>query len=130
MRRRRPREPRIFFPWEGKGGLVRRLGLARVRPVLFVLLVMGVVVWIGVRERNRSGVRQTRATLLDARRAVDAYMAEHDGGCPPDLGAVVRFFGVSRNVKAAASQILARGIQKAAIAPSHARPRHARARTP
>jgi general secretion pathway protein G len=91
MRRRRPREPRIFFPWEGKGGLVRRLGLARVRPVLFVLLVMGVVVWIGVRERDRSGVRQTRATLLDARRAMDAYMAEHDGGCPPDLGAIVRF---------------------------------------
>jgi general secretion pathway protein G len=91
MRRRRLREPRIFFPWEGRGGLVRRLGLGRVRPVLLGLAVVGVVVWVGVRERNRSGVRQTRATLLDARRAVDAYMAEHDGGCPPDLGATVRF---------------------------------------
>ncbi|MBI3202485.1 MAG: type II secretion system protein GspG [Polyangiaceae bacterium] len=90
MRRRRLREPRIFFPWEGKGGLVRRLGLGRVRPVLFGLAVVGVVAWVGVRERNRSGLRQTRATVLDARRAVDAYIAEHDGGCPPDLGAVAR----------------------------------------
>lgn len=91
MRRRRPADQRIFFPWEGRGGLVRRLGLGRVRPVLLALALVGLVVWVGVRERTRAGVRQTRATLLDARRAVDAYMAERDGGCPPDLGAVVQY---------------------------------------
>lgn len=69
---------------------MRRLGLARARPVLLGLLVVGVVVWVGVRERTRAGIRQTRATLLDARSAVDSYMAEHDGGCPADLSAVAK----------------------------------------
>lgn len=88
MRTRRWREQRIFFPWEGRGGIVRRLGLGRVRPILLGLAVIGLVVWVGMRERTRSGVRQTRAALLDARGRVDSYMAEHDGGCPPDLSAV------------------------------------------
>jgi general secretion pathway protein G len=59
--------------------------------VAFALAVLGLIAWVAVRERTRSGVRQTRATLLDARRAVDAYMAENDGGCPQDLGAVVQY---------------------------------------
>ncbi|MBK7580921.1 MAG: type II secretion system protein GspG [Myxococcales bacterium] len=90
MRRRRSKDQRIFFPWEGRGGIVRRLGLGRVRPVLFALSVIGVVVWVGLRERTRAGVRQTRATLNDARAVVDSYMADHDGGCPAELGAVVQ----------------------------------------
>jgi len=44
---------------------------------------------VGVRERRTAGVRQTRATLANTRRAVDAYMADHDGGCPSDLTAVM-----------------------------------------
>jgi general secretion pathway protein G len=48
-------------------------------------------VLIGVRERRRAGIRQTRATLIAARHAVDAYMARSDGGCPAELGAVTEF---------------------------------------
>jgi general secretion pathway protein G len=62
--------------------------LSRARPLLLVVAVIGVVIVIGIRERRRAGVRQTRATLLDARAAVDGYMADHDGGCPPDMVSV------------------------------------------
>ena len=34
------------------------------------------------RERHRAGTRQTRAILQETELAVEAYMAEHDGGCP------------------------------------------------
>lgn len=91
MRRRRSAEQRIFFPWEARGGAWRRLRLGRVRPLLLVAVLLGLVVMIGVRERRRAGVRQTRATLLDARAAVDGYMADHDGGCPAELDAVVSY---------------------------------------
>jgi general secretion pathway protein G len=91
MRRRRAADQRIFFPWENRGGLWRRFRLGRVRPLLVVLGIVGFVVVVAVRERRRAGVRQTRATLLDARGAVDAYMADHDGGCPETLGAVANY---------------------------------------
>lgn len=91
MRRRRAADKRIFFPWEGKGGLFRRLRLGRVRPVLVAVLALGFVVAVGVRERRRTGERQTRATLLGVRHAVDAYMADNDGGCPPELAAVADY---------------------------------------
>ena len=41
--------------------------------------------------RRRAGERQTRSTLLGVRHAVDAYIAEHDGGCPPELSAVADY---------------------------------------
>jgi general secretion pathway protein G len=91
MKLRRPTDQRIFFPWERRGGLRRRLGLGRARPVLLVLLLLGFVVWVGARERTRAGVRQTRATLLHVRKAVDAYVADHDGACPPSLAAVAPY---------------------------------------
>jgi general secretion pathway protein G len=83
--RRQLSEKRIFFPWESRGGLVRRLRLGRVRPYLLAGLVVGLLVMVAVRERRASGIRQSRARILDARRAVDAYLAEHDAGCPPTL---------------------------------------------
>ncbi len=85
MRRRRGGEKRIFFPWEGRGGLSRAVRMGRLRPFLLVAGLAGFVIVVGVRERHRAGVRQTRATLLDVRGAVDAYMASSDGGCPPNL---------------------------------------------
>ena len=91
MRRRRATEQRIFFPWEGRGGLLRRLRLGRVRLLIGIGLVLAFFMVVAIRERSRSGIRQTRATLIDTRAAVDAYMAEHDGGCPQDLGAVVTY---------------------------------------
>jgi|EndMetStandDraft_4_1072995.scaffolds.fasta_scaffold184628_2 general secretion pathway protein G len=79
----------IFFPWERRGGFRRLLGTGRVRPVLSVALLLAFVVLVGSRERRQSGVRQTRATLVSMRHAVDAYMAETDGGCPPSLDKVL-----------------------------------------
>ncbi len=86
---RRPAGGRIFFPWERRGGLLRRLGLDRVRPFLLGMLGLGFVVLIGVREHRRAGERQTRAILYVMRGAVDRWMADHEGACPGSLGAVV-----------------------------------------
>lgn len=80
-------EPKILFPWEGRGGLRRFFRLGRLRPFVLVFAVVGFVTLVGARERRASGVRQTRATLLRERRVVDVYLADHDGGCPPSLDA-------------------------------------------
>lgn len=99
VRRRLP-DRRIFFPWEGKRGPVRWLRQGPLRPVIGVLVVVGFFAWIGVGERRAAGVRQTRARLLSVYRAVDTYLADHDGECPPDLAAVAayaRFEGVPRD---------------------------------
>ncbi len=79
----------IFFPWERRGTLRRLLGTGRVRPVLTVAFALGFVLLVASRERRRSGVRQTRATLMTMRAAVDAYMAETDGSCPPSLAKAI-----------------------------------------
>jgi general secretion pathway protein G len=50
--------------------------------------VVGFILLVALRERRMAGERQTRATLFGARRAVDAYIADHDGGCPETLKAV------------------------------------------
>jgi general secretion pathway protein G len=99
MKLRRPTDQRIFFHWERGRGLRRRLGLGRARPVLLVLLLLGFVLWVGARERERAGVRQTRATLLHVRQAVDAYVADHDGECPPNLAAVAIYGNLSEPPK-------------------------------
>ncbi|HOU94742.1 MAG TPA: general secretion pathway protein GspG, partial [Polyangiaceae bacterium] len=89
--RRRLAERRIFFPWEGRRGPARWLRQGPLRVVLGVLTVGAVFGAIGAGERRQAGVRQTRARLLAAYRAVDTYLADHEGECPPDLGAVARY---------------------------------------
>jgi general secretion pathway protein G len=75
----------IDLPWERRGGLVRRLRLTRARPFVAIVLVAGLAVLLGSRERQRTGERSTRAALLIVRRAVDAYRADHEGKCPKQL---------------------------------------------
>ncbi len=75
----------ILFPWEGRTGLSRFLRAHRVRPVLVLVLALALFGSIASRERRAAGVRQSRATLLALRPAVDAYMSENGGACPPDL---------------------------------------------
>jgi len=75
----------IYLPWERRGPLTRRLGLARLRPFVFGALALSAIVLLGVRERQRTGERATRAALLVVRRAVDAYRADHEGKCPKQL---------------------------------------------
>jgi general secretion pathway protein G len=79
---RRSSERQIFFPWERRGGFLRRFRLDQARPFLVVVLSVGLVLLVGVRERRESGIRRTRATLINVRSAVDSYLADHDGGCP------------------------------------------------
>src|SRR5262245_18475909 len=83
MARRRTTDRHIFFPWEKRGGLFRRIRFDQARPFLFVATVVALVLLVGVRERQKSGVRRTHAILLNVRNTVDSYMADHDGGCPP-----------------------------------------------
>lgn len=60
----------------------RWIGFGRLRPIIvFALLLIGILA-IASRERGHAGTRQTRAILQETELAVEAYMAEHDGGCP------------------------------------------------
>lgn len=87
----------IFFPWEGGRGLYGALRAGRVRSVLGVSFVVGVFAWIGVREREESGIRETRAMLLGVRRALDAQIAENEGACPKGLEDVLAY-GTSKSI--------------------------------
>ena len=81
----RSRDRRILFPWEGRGGLRRFIELGRIRPIASGLAAAALLVLIGVSEHREAGIRRTRATLLGVRPAIEAYMADHDAGCPPTL---------------------------------------------
>jgi hypothetical protein len=81
-------EARIFFPWEHRGGYLRRLGLNRLRPFLLLGMLGLFTVLVGVRERKQSGERRTRALLTQYQRALDAHLAAHDDKCPKSLAAV------------------------------------------
>lgn len=83
MARRRPTERHIFFPWERRGGLLRRIRIDQARPVLLAGVAVAVVSLVALRERRESGVRRTRNTIVNVRPAIDSYVADHDGGCPP-----------------------------------------------
>jgi general secretion pathway protein G len=91
MQKRILSEQRIFFPWERRGGMLRRLRVRRARPFALVMVAIALVSWIAVRERRQSGIRQTRATLLDLRDATDAYLADHEGECPASVEALVDY---------------------------------------
>ena len=84
-------ERRSFFPWERRGGLFRRLGLYRLRPLLGVASVGALLVLVLLREREAAGVRRTRSILLDVREAVDAYLADHPGQCPENFAALADY---------------------------------------
>jgi general secretion pathway protein G len=85
MARRRPREQTIFFPWERGGGIFRKSGLARARPFAAGILMMLLLLLLGARERKKTGVRATRATLGVVHVAVAGYRADHERRCPPTL---------------------------------------------
>jgi len=86
---KRRRKSSIVLPWERRGGLLRRLGLSRMRPFLLSLLVVALLVLIGARDRQKTGERATRAALLVVRQGLDAYRADHEGRCPSQLDELV-----------------------------------------
>ena len=98
--RKRTSEKRIFFPWEKRGGWLRRIGLHRARPFLLFSAALALLILIGVRDRRAAGIRLTRAMILETRRAVDLYLADHQGHCPEsfdDLRNYGPFKGVPRD---------------------------------
>jgi general secretion pathway protein G len=84
---RRRRERTIFFPWERRGRIFR-FPLLRSRAFGAGLGMALLLLLFGLRERPRTGVRSTRATLLVVREGLDAYRADNEGRCPPSLGAL------------------------------------------
>lgn len=85
----RPRESKVFFPWERRRGLFGALGRARVRLVAVGIVALVLVIAIRTREEHAAGVRSTRATMNTAFSAVSAYRADHSGACPKELGELV-----------------------------------------
>ena len=81
---RRRSERTILFPWEQRSTL-RSMPWARSRPLVAALGMMALLLWLGSRGRERTGIRSTRATLLVVRDAVDAFRADHDSKCPDSL---------------------------------------------
>ena len=75
-------ERRIVFPWEARGGWLRRIGLHRLQPFLAFVAVVSLIVAISVRDRRKAGVRRTRATMLELRQALNSYLADHQDECP------------------------------------------------
>jgi general secretion pathway protein G len=86
---RRRTEPRVFFPWERKRGILGALARARVRQVLLVVAVVVAIVLLRHREEHAAAVRATRATITSATLWVDAYRADHGGACPKSFGELV-----------------------------------------
>jgi len=86
--RARKSDRRIFFPWEGRGGLRRFIELGRIRPIALGAALIAFLISVGLHEHREAGIRRTRATLLGVRPAIEAYMADHEGKCPPALTAL------------------------------------------
>ena len=92
MNTHRPRqERRIFFPWEGRGGVRRFLAMGRFWPVLLLGIVASLVSFIAARERLAAGERQTVVSLNQVRPAVERYLLEHEGTCPRELSEVLPY---------------------------------------
>jgi general secretion pathway protein G len=87
MAKRKKREQTIFFPWEKRGSLLRSRWMQS-RALFAALIMVLLLVYFGMRERARTGIRSTRATLLVVREAIDAYRADHEKKCPPSLAAL------------------------------------------
>jgi general secretion pathway protein G len=85
MHSRKPASRSIFLPWERRAGVLRRLGLSRLRPFLLAVAVLAVIAIIGARERHKTGERATRSAIAVVRRGLDAYRADHDGKCPRQI---------------------------------------------
>jgi general secretion pathway protein G len=86
---RRPPEPRVFFPWERKRGLLGVFGRRRARAIVASVIALVAVVAIYDRSEQAAAVRSTRATLTTVVGSIQAYRADHAGACPRGLSDVV-----------------------------------------
>jgi general secretion pathway protein G len=86
---RRRSEPRVFFPWEKRRGVLSVVGRTRIRLVLCGALGLGFLWILHRREEDAAAVRATRATLTTAWSAIEAYRADHSDGCPRSMREIV-----------------------------------------
>lgn len=91
FRSRSSRQQSAFFPWERRGKKARFFVLGRVGPVVLFVFLLSFVFWVGARERDASGERQTRIQLTSLRAAVQRYLADHEGRCPESLEQVLPY---------------------------------------
>jgi general secretion pathway protein G len=87
--RGRRHEPRVFFPWERRRGVLSLFRRARGRQAL--LVACGVVgFWVlSHLERRSADVRATRAEITSTINAIAAWRADHDRSCPGSLADLV-----------------------------------------
>ena len=79
--RRRP-DSRVFFPWERKRGVLGAIGRARAKLVVVAVALLLFVFFVRHREEHAAAVRDTRAKITTAERAIASYRADHGGKCP------------------------------------------------
>ena len=85
----RPREPKVFFPWEKRRGLRALIGRGRVRQVLVIAGAASTFLLLHLRERHSADVRTTRAEITIVDHAISAWRADHDRACPASLAELV-----------------------------------------
>ncbi len=81
-------DSRVFFPWERKRGVLGALGRARAQLVLVVLSAIFFVVIVHRREEHAAAVRDTRAKITTAERAIASFRADHGGKCPESFSEI------------------------------------------
>ncbi len=89
MSRRRVREQTVFLPWERRKGFLGNLGRSRLRLALQLSALLGIGLFVRSMDGYRAKVRATRATMLGVYPAIDAFLADHEEGCPGSLQALV-----------------------------------------
>lgn len=82
-------ERRVFFPWERRQGLRALLRRGRVRQVLPLAALVALFVVLRGSERYAAKVRATRVTITTTMKAVSAWRADHEHGCPGTLADLV-----------------------------------------
>jgi general secretion pathway protein G len=82
-------EPRVFFPWEKRRGLLGVFGRRRARVLGMAGVAVLLIFAIYENGERAASVRATRATLTTVGRALSTFRADHGGACPRSLGDLV-----------------------------------------
>jgi general secretion pathway protein G len=82
-------EPRVFFAWEQRRGIRALVAPGPARRVLVGVAVVLAFVLLWRRDKHVRLVNETRAEITTATRAVTAWRADHDRGCPGSMGELV-----------------------------------------
>jgi general secretion pathway protein G len=81
--------PKIFFPWERRRGLRSLFIQTRARRWVLVLAALGAFALLRQRETRAADVRATRAEITTLGKAMWAWRADHDRGCPASVQQLV-----------------------------------------